>query len=93
MLTQLYFNSRLLKRAGKGVASKAWEWQCEQGDGEGEGEGEGEEEGEGEGEELLQRLQAINEDALEAAVEADMAKETARVAALEAEALALALST
>ncbi|KAJ9513528.1 hypothetical protein QJQ45_006174 [Haematococcus lacustris] len=27
MLTQLYFNSRLLKRAGKGVASKAWEWQ------------------------------------------------------------------
>ncbi|KAJ9505884.1 hypothetical protein QJQ45_017302 [Haematococcus lacustris] len=95
MLTQLYFNSRLLKRAGKGVASKAWEWQCEQGEGEGEGEGEeeGEGEGEGEGEELLQRLQAINEDALEAAVEADMAKETARVAALEAEALALALST
>ncbi|KAJ9518119.1 hypothetical protein QJQ45_010047 [Haematococcus lacustris] len=93
MLTQLYFNSRLLKRAGKGVASKAWEWQREQGDGEGEGEGEGEEEGEGEGEELLQRLQAINEDALEAAVEADLAKETARVAALEAEALALALST
>ncbi|KAJ9512942.1 hypothetical protein QJQ45_029071 [Haematococcus lacustris] len=93
MLTQLYFNSRLLKRAGKGVASKAWEWQCEQGDGEGEGEGEDEGEGEGEGEELLQRLQAINEDALEAAVEADMAKETAHVAALEAEALALALST
>ncbi|GFH27752.1 uncharacterized protein HaLaN_26127 [Haematococcus lacustris] len=65
MLTQLYFNSRLLKRAGKGAASKAQEWP---------------------------RLLAVNEDALEVAVEADLAKETARVAALEAEAVALALS-
>ncbi|KAJ9511279.1 hypothetical protein QJQ45_017123 [Haematococcus lacustris] len=86
MLTQLYFNSRLLKRAGKGVASIAEEWQAEQGEGERE-----EEEGEGE-EELLQRLQAVNDDALDIAVEADMAKVAARVAAQEAEALALALS-
>ncbi|KAJ9514781.1 hypothetical protein QJQ45_028557, partial [Haematococcus lacustris] len=53
-LIRLYFNSRLLERAAKGVASKAWEWERE------EGEGEVEEEDP----KMFARLLAVNEPAL-----------------------------
>ncbi|KAJ9506859.1 hypothetical protein QJQ45_013003 [Haematococcus lacustris] len=58
-LIRLYFNSRLLERAAKGAASKAWEWEGEEGE-EGEGEVEGEEEEPG----MFARLLAVNEPAL-----------------------------
>ncbi|KAJ9511493.1 hypothetical protein QJQ45_029854 [Haematococcus lacustris] len=82
-LIRLYFNSRLLGRAAKGAASKAWEWEGEQGE---DGEGEGEEEEPG----MFARLLAVNEPALNEMMARDAMRLQVEQAAQDAEEAILA---
>ncbi|KAJ9529050.1 hypothetical protein QJQ45_007139 [Haematococcus lacustris] len=81
-LIRLYFNSRLLERAAKGAASKAWEWEGE----EGEGEVEGEEEEPG----MFARPLAVNEPALNEMMARDAMRLQVEQAAQDAEEAILA---
>ncbi|KAJ9523716.1 hypothetical protein QJQ45_020138 [Haematococcus lacustris] len=74
-LIRVYFNSRLLERAAKGAASKAWEWEGE------EGEGEWEEEEPG----MSARLLAVNEPALNEMMARDAMRLQVEQAARDAE--------
>ncbi|KAJ9515508.1 hypothetical protein QJQ45_021613 [Haematococcus lacustris] len=82
-LNRLYFNSRLLERAAKGAASRAWEWEGEQGE---DGEGEGEEEEPG----MFARLLAVNEPALNEMMARDAMRLQVEQAAQDAEEAILA---